>query len=135
MQELELNKNRVRLTTRERPRFRGMSRVRIRVRVGVLMEVIFLLVEVGVSQICPYELANILSCNAVEVYHAPQSFCLKDDALENMSHMSVTLDTSHLEMSPLNADALTNMLHMLVALDTSQLDMSPVNLFAPGTKS
>ena len=49
--------------------------------------------------------------------------------------MFVTLDTSHLEMSPLNADALTNMLHMPVALDTSQLDMSPVNLLAPGTKS
>ena len=46
-----------------------------------------------------------------------------------------TLDTSHLEMSPLNDDASQNMLAMVVTLDTSHLEMSPVNLSASGTTS
>ena len=50
-----------------------------------------------------------------------------------MLNMMVTLDTSNLEMSPLNADADANMPNMVVALDTSHLEMSPVNLSAPET--
>ena len=52
-----------------------------------------------------------------------------------MYAMLVTLDTSHLKMSPLNADAEWNMPHMLVTLDTSQSEMSPVNFFPPVTLS
>ena len=68
--------------------------------VEVAVEVVVLVV-----QICPFELSNILSLSAVEVSHAPQSVCAKDSAPENMSFMLVTLDTSHLEGSPLNDDA------------------------------
>ena len=46
--------------------------------------------------------------------------------------MLVTLETSHLERSPLNVDAWANMRRMLVTLDTSQLEISPLNLIAPG---
>ena len=65
------------------------------------MEVVFLLVE----QIRPDDPLNIPVLSAVEVCHAPQRVCLNDDALENMSFMLVTLDTSHLAMSQLNFDA------------------------------
>ena len=41
-----------------------------------------------------------------------------------MFAMSVTLDTSHLEMSALKAFALSNIDCMLVTLDTSHLEMS-----------
>ena len=61
-----------------------------------------LLLEV-VEQIFPNEPSNIPSLSAVEVSHAPQSVCAKNDAPKNMSSMLVTLDTSHLEMSPLNS--------------------------------
>ena len=80
-----------------------------------------------VEQICPDEPSNIPSLFAVEVNHAPQSVCVKDDASENMSFMLVTLDTSHLEMSPLNDDATENMCAMSVTLDTSQLEILPLN--------
>ena len=66
------------------------------------MEVVLLLVD---TQICPDEPSNILSLSAVEVSHAPQSACAKDDAPKNMTFMLVTLDTSHLEISLLNDDA------------------------------
>ena len=49
-----------------------------------------------------------------------------------MAHMLPTLDTSHLEMSPLNDDAEWNMYVIVVTLDTSHLEMSPTNLFASG---
>ena len=52
-----------------------------------------------------------------------------------MYFMSITLETSHLEISPLNDDAEANMASMLVALDTFHVDMLPLNLFAPITKS
>ena len=68
--------------------------------VGVGVDVLAL-----VAQIRPEEPRNIPSLSAVEVYHSPQSFCANDDAPENMSAMVVTLDTSHLETSPLNDDA------------------------------
>ena len=41
-----------------------------------------------------------------------------------MLTMEVALDTSHLEMSPLNDDAELNMPPKLVTLDTSHLEMS-----------
>ena len=59
--------------------------------------------------------------------HAPQSVCANDDAEKKIPNMSVTLDTSHLEMSPLNDDAEWNMVRMSVTLDTSHLEMSPLN--------
>ena len=59
-------------------------------------------VLVLVVQIRPDERKNIPSLSAVEVGHAPQSVCAKDDAPENIDSMLVTLDTSHLERSPLN---------------------------------
>ena len=53
----------------------------------------------------PDESLNIPSLSAVEVIHTPQSVCAKDDAPENISSMLITLDTFHLERSPLNDDA------------------------------
>ena len=44
-----------------------------------------------------------------------------------MPHMVFTLDTSHLEISPLNDDAKENVNAMLVTLDTSHLEMSLLN--------
>ena len=41
----------------------------------------------GVVQIRPNEPTNIPSLSAVEVSHAPQSVCAKDDAPENISSM------------------------------------------------
>ena len=76
----------------------------VRVRVKAFMEVVLLLLGVAV-QIRPNERSNIPSLFAVEVIHAPQRLCANDDAPENISSMVVTLDTSHLEMSPLNDDA------------------------------
>ena len=66
---------------------------------------VFVLVEV-VMQICPDEPSNMPLLSAVDMSHAvPQSVCANDDAPENICFMFVTLDTSHLEMSPLNDDA------------------------------
>ena len=56
-------------------------------------------------QIRPDEPANIPSLSAVEVSHSPQSIWANDGAPKNMSLMVITLDTSHLGMSPLNDDA------------------------------
>ena len=50
-----------------------------------------------------------------------------------MSIMAVTLDTSHLEMSPPNDDAPINMRDMSVTLDTSHSEMSPTNDGPDGT--
>ena len=89
----------------------------------VVVEVVTLAVQSR-----PDEQSNIPSLPfAVEVNHAPQSVCAKDDAPENISSMLVTLDTSHLEMSLLNDDAEANMLTMLFTLDTSHLEMSLLN--------
>ena len=44
-----------------------------------------------------------------------------------MYAMVVTLDTSHLEMSPLHANAPKNMYRMVITLDTSHVEMSPLN--------
>ena len=101
----------------------------VRVRLMVAMEVA-VLAEVVVAvamQSRPEEPTNISDLSAVEVPHAPQSVCEKDEAPENMRFMLVTLDTSHLEMSLLNDDALLNMPPMVITLDTSHLEMSPLN--------
>ena len=58
---------------------------------------------------------------------APQSFCLKDAAFKNISSILATLDTSHLEISRLNAVAQLNMRVMSVTLDTSHFERSPLN--------
>ena len=77
--------------------------VALAVRVDVLVVlVVRVVLVVVVVQIRPDEPANIPSLVAVEVLHSPQSVCANDDASENISSMSVTLDTSHLEISPLN---------------------------------
>ena len=74
----------------------------VTVEVVVVAEVLVLVVV----QIRPDEPSNILSLSAVEVSHAsPQSVCANDDAPENISSMLATLDTSHLEIPPLNDDA------------------------------
>ena len=71
--------------------------------------VVVVVVEAVVVQICPDERSNIPSLVAVEVSHAsPQSVCANNAASENISVMSVTLDTSHLERSPLNDSAAGN---------------------------
>ena len=62
-------------------------------------------VEVLVVQIRPEEPSNIPSWSAAEASHAPRRSCANDDASKNMSPISVTLDTSHFERSPLNDDA------------------------------
>ena len=54
-----------------------------------------------------------------------------DTALKNMLCISVKLDASHFDMSPLNDAALENMLLISVTLDTSHLDMSQLNDLAP----
>ena len=90
------------------------------------MVVSFLLVAGLVLQIFPDEPSNILVLTALEVNHAPQSVCEKDDAESNMRAILITLDTSHSEMSLLNDDAELNMSSMLVTLDTSHLEMSPL---------
>ena len=120
------------------------GRVRVFIKVGLLLELVLVVVveAVGVvvvemvvvveglvlgGQIRPGEPSNILILSAVDVLHTPQSACANNDAPENMSTISVTLDTSHLEMSPLNDDAEENMAHMLVTLETSHSEISPLN--------
>ena len=83
--------------------------------------------EVLVEQSCPGESSNIPPLSANEVSHAPQSVWAKDDAPEKISCILNTLDTSHLEMSPLNDDACENMRTMSVTLDTSHSEMSLLN--------
>ena len=61
----------------------------------------------GIPGIDPEDLTNISFLLAVEWTQAsPQSSCVKDFARENISSMRVTLETSHFEMSPLNAAVL-----------------------------
>ena len=55
---------------------------------------------------------------------------LKDLAPKNISCMSVTLDTSHLEMSALKKVAPTNIFRIVVTRDTSQLEMSLLKRYA-----
>ena len=71
-------------------------------KVLALLMGVVVVVEVLVVQNFPGDPSNIEYLSAVEVIHLPQSVCVKDDARKNMASMSVTLDTSHLEMSQLN---------------------------------
>ena len=93
----------------------------------LLLVVVVVVVESvePVEKICPGEPSNMLFFSAVEVTHAPPSVCAKEDANRNIKPMSVTLDTSHLEISPLNEYALKNMELMSVTLDTSQFPSGP----------
>ena len=70
---------------------------------GFGLKVTELVLRVGFTEhsILPEEPSNILSLLAVEAFHAPQRVCANFDADWNMPCMVVTLDTSHLEMSPL----------------------------------
>ena len=81
----------------------------------MVMEVLVLVAV----QIRPDDPSNIPCLSAVEVCHTPQSVCAKADASANMPRIVVTLDTSHVEMSPLNDDASANMYAISVTLDTS----------------
>ena len=75
---------------------------------AVLLVVVMMVVVTAivlVPQIRPDEPPNMSSLSALEVAHRPQRVCANDDAPENISFMLVTLDTSHLDMSPLNDDA------------------------------
>ena len=72
--------------------------------VEVVVVVVVKVIKLSVH-IRPGESVNIPSLSAFEVYHAKQRVCVKDEAPENMSSMLITLDTSHLERSPLNDDA------------------------------
>ena len=84
-----------------------------------------------VSDIEPDDPSNISCFLALErTQAAPQSCRVNDCAFMNMAPMSLTLDTSHVEISQLNNFAPKNMLFMVVTLDTSQLEMSPSNDFA-----
>ena len=96
--------------------------------VVVVVEVVAVAVVLVLDvQIFPGEPSKIPCLSAVEVIHASQRVCAKDGAEANMRFMSVTLDTSHLERSALNADAEANMDSMSVTLDTSHCEMSPLN--------
>ena len=88
------------------PRGWVIVRIRVFIQVVLLVEVVVVAkVLILVVQIRPDESSNIPSFFAfLEVYHAPHSVCAKDDAPENICSMLVTLDTSHLERSPLNDD-------------------------------
>ena len=79
-----------------------------------------------VFEIEPDESLNMKSFFACERTHAaPQSLCWNDTAPMNMLVMSVTLDTSHFEISPLNDSATMNIRFMLVTFDTSHFEMPP----------
>ena len=79
-------------------RFRAFMEVILLFEVVVVVEVVVLVAV----QIRPEEPWNIPYLSAVEVNHAPQSVCAKDDAPKNICSILVTLDTSHLERSRLN---------------------------------
>ena len=80
-----------------------------------------------VRDIDPDDAAKIKAFFACDWTQAvPQSFCLNDFALRNMADMSSTLETSHIEMSPLKEPANTNISNMMVTLDTSHFEISPL---------
>ena len=79
------------LTSKTTSRFTGSPRfsviVRVRIQIRVFMEVVLLLDLVVTveslahfAEIGPDEPSNIPSFSAVEVSHAPQRVCVKDDA-------------------------------------------------------
>ena len=85
-----------------------------------------------VRDIDPDDAAKIKAFFACDWTQAvPQSFCLNDFALRNMADMSSTLETSHIEMSPLKEPANANISDMVVTLDTFHREMPPLNDPAP----
>ena len=82
----------------------------------------------ALRDIDPGELINMSCFFAFEFTQAvSQSFRLNASARINIRFMSVTLDTSQLEMSPLKRVATANMPVMSVTLDTSHFEISPLN--------
>ena len=82
----------------------------------------------AVGEMDPGEPSNMRFFVAFELTQAaPQSFRLKDFAPINIPVMSVTLDTSHFEISLLNDFAQRNIRAMSVTLDTSHFEMSLLN--------
>ena len=80
----------------------------------------------------PRDAVNMAFLLAAERTHAvPHNFWLNDIASQNIESMVVTLDTSHFDMSTLNAGAFINMHCMLVTLETSHREMSVLNDDAP----
>ena len=112
----------VRLMPREPPP-KKRGKVVVLANILVLTKIV---VEVAM-QSRPEDPTNISVISALEVVHAPQSECEKDDAPLNMRFALVKLDTSHLEISMLNDDALLNIPPMVITLDTSHLEISPSN--------
>ena len=94
------------------------------VLIGVVEPVVVMDVLVLVLQIRPRDPSNIVFLSAAEMPHLPQRVCAKDDAPENIFTMLPTLETSQLEMSPLNDDAEANMLSVVVTIDMSHLEIS-----------
>ena len=91
-------------------RIKVLSQSRSRAfRGGIRQLALFVEVAVPGLHICPGEPLKIPSLFALEVLHASQSVCSKDDAPEKVDSILITLDTSHLEMSTLNDDASWNM--------------------------
>ena len=81
----------------------------------------------AVRAIDPGEPSNMSLLLAFELTHStPQSFWSNNAASVNILSILVTLDTSHLERSPLK-DVLENIPAMSVTLDTSHLERSPLN--------
>ena len=98
------------------------------------VDVVIVAVDAGfaVVHIDPPEFINMEPLFAVEATQAaPQSVCAKEDAPENILRMSVTLDTSHLEISMLKDVAPLNMLYMFPTLDTSHFEISMLKDVAP----
>ena len=100
----------------------GVGNMSNKPEVLAVVEVVFLLVK---AQSFPGELWNIRSFFAFDVFHLPQSVCSNDDASLNMVCMSVTLDTSHLAISPLNDDSLANNQRMSVTPAITQDQIGP----------
>ena len=63
--------------------------------VATVVEVTVVVEALAIAHIWPGEPSNIPSLSAVEVTHAPQSVCAKDDAPLNISAIDITPDTSH----------------------------------------
>ena len=78
----------------------------------------------------PCELLNMFVWSAIETAQWPHRVCEKALALRNISSIVVTLDTFHLEISPLKAWEFSNMPSIVFTLDTSHLEISPLKLYA-----
>ena len=73
---------------------------------------------------------NMDFLSALEVAQAPHRVREKDLALRNMFTIFVAADTSHKLRSRLKASAVWNMASNVVTLDTVHLEISPLNFLA-----